>query len=294
MRAIVVFLSGDRGEATVKTVAGAGHHIQALVVPSAKRERFASLAQFIGAELLAPAGVNDPDFISALGATQPCLGICAGFSTIFSGRLIDAFEAGIINLHAGRVPEYRGGSPLNWQIINGEKQAGLSVLAMTPGIDDGNVLASTEIEIGEDDDIASLHTKANAAFPALVLDAMEAVDAYMARRLAGANAPAPGLPQCHARAIYRLQRNDADGAIDWHRMTAQQVHNLVRAITRPYPGAHSNGIRVWRTTVWQSRIAGPPGRVAYLRGEGPFVCCSDRAIKIEEWSGDRPKHGDYL
>lgn len=295
MRAIWFFMNGDRGEATARAIVKAGHVIQSLVVPAPKRDRFASLAAEIGAEMHAPHSVNDEQFIRAVASTQPFLGVCAGFSTIFTRLLIHSFEFGVINLHAGKVPEYRGGSPLNWQIINGEKTAGLSVLAMTEGIDDGPVLASTEIQITDDDDIASMHAKANAAFPPLVIEAITKIDRYWGDCIkAGPDIPSPGTPQDEKRAIYRLQRNDTDGAIDWHRMTARQVFDLVRAVTTPYPGAHSNGTRILKTEIPTRVIKGPPGRIVYLQGDGPFVCCADRAIKICEWSGEKPKHGRYL
>lgn len=116
-----------------------------------------------------------------------------------------------------------GGSPLNWQLINGEDSAGLSVLRVDIGIDTGPIMAETTFPIGIRDTIADLHRKANERFPALVEIAL----AKLVSKDSG------GQVQCEIGAQYWHQRSDADGHLDFARMTAAQVDRAVRATTHP-------------------------------------------------------------
>ena len=178
MDRIVFYLNGEKGIFALKAVQHAGHNVEAVVFPaSSKRgEEIASLATTLGCKHLAIADVNSPEFIEIVEKMQPRLSIVGGYSTIFKKSLINLPEFGTINLHGGRVPEYRGGSPLNWQIINGEGEIGISVLRMDERIDAGPVLAEGTIQFKLEDDIASIHKKANDLFPKLLVEALGAID----------------------------------------------------------------------------------------------------------------------
>ena len=171
MQQIAMFLNGERGLGVTRAVLDAGHSICCAIVPNILENRnfiAKNLSKFdIRVDYVE--NVNEQNFLSALRERQPMLNIIAGFPTIFRRPLIEIPALGTINLHAGRLPGYRGGSPLNWQMINGELAAGISVIRIDEGIDTGPVLAETEIAIDLDDDIADLHRKANSQFPKLVV-----------------------------------------------------------------------------------------------------------------------------
>ncbi|RJF76799.1 hypothetical protein D3877_28355 [Azospirillum cavernae] len=277
---LCVFMNGDRGLAVCNALVAAGIDIDAVYLPAAmlKKEVVVAPLARLGLTVVGIENVNDPAFIDSVAARRPDIFAVAGFSTIFSTDLLAIPRLGTLNLHAGRLPQYRGGSPLNWQIINGESEAGLSVIRMDAGIDTGNVMAAGLIPIHIDDTIADVHAKANAAFPALVLDAIH-------RMTAGS----PGERQDDRLAGYWHQRNDGDGRIVWERLNARAVHDLVRAITRPYNGAYcylgDRMVRVFRTSLLNSfPVHGVPGRVVYLQGLGPLVICQDKAILLDDYS----------
>ena len=94
--------------------------------------------------------------------------IIAGYSTIFNTNVLRLPSFGTINLHAGTLPKYRGGSPLNWQIINGEKTFNCSIILTTSKIDNGRILAQKTIKILSSDDIKDVHEKANKGFSDLI------------------------------------------------------------------------------------------------------------------------------
>ncbi len=279
---LVFFFNGDRGRAVLGEVIRAGHGVQQVYVPRCRvrTDRTAECCRRLGVRMATTGNVNAPEFVSELISINPRLLVIAGYSTVFRRSLLDAAKLGAINLHAGRLPEYRGGSPLNWQIINGEPEAGICVIQADEGIDTGDVLAETSIPIAPDDTITDLHRRANELFPTLVLDVLTALDAGdVARRV-----------QDESRAGYWHQRNDGDGRIRWSTSTARQVRDLVRAVTRPYPGAFfehdGRRIRVWRTGSADFGLRGVPGRVCYMRGQGPYVICTDGAVLLQEVTDD--------
>lgn len=145
---------------------------------------------------------------------------------------------GTWNCHAGPVPEYRGGSPLNWQIIDGRKEIGVSVLEMDDGLDTGPVLATGKFELRDDETIADAHAKANAMFAYLITNLLWEV---------GKGKWPNAVSQVGDG--YRRQRTDDDGEIDFS-WPKDRIVNFVRALTHPYPGAwvklpNGERLRIW-------------------------------------------------
>jgi methionyl-tRNA formyltransferase len=279
MDRIHVFLNAERGLGVVEAVIRDGHAIAGVHLPpaAAAKPEIAGRLAAIGLAGEPVVDVNAPEFVSAYRARRPQLAVIAGFSTIFRVSTYATPVLGTINCHAGELPRYRGGSPLNWQILNGEAEAGISVLRVDDGIDSGDVLAETCLPIGAEDDIATMHEKANAAFPLLVTETI--------RRFAAGDLG--GRRQDPAAAVYWHQRNDADGRIDWRTLSAARVHDMVRALTRPYPGAFTmlggRRVRIERTSLDAPLVRGVPGRIVHVSGSGPLVVCADRALRLVAW-----------
>jgi methionyl-tRNA formyltransferase len=139
------------------------------------------------------------------------------------------------------------------------------------------VLGQGEILIGPGDTIADLHQRANGLFPQLVTEVLAKLEAGTLVEH----------PQDPARARYWHQRSADDGCIEWATMTARQVHDLVRGVTRPYPGAFSYAdgqrVSVWRTAVPDMDLRGVPGRVCWIQKSGPYVVCADRAVLLLDY-----------
>lgn len=295
MQGIHVFLNGARGLSVLAGLVKGGHGVASVVVPENKGNdaEIVGLCQKLGIRLMPTADVNAPSFVHSLAAQQPELLVICGFSTIFRRPLIDAARHGGINLHAGRLPQYRGGSPLNWQLINGESEAGISVVQVDEGIDTGQVFAEARIPIGPEDTISDIHARANALFPDLVLKTIEGIERGDLR----------GRFQSEIEAMYWHQRSDADGRIHWASMSAEHVHRVVRALTRPYPGAHTKlgdrEVRVYGARIPDMKICGMPGRICWIQRQGPFVVAADRALLITDYTvggkaAERLPNGAYL
>ena len=243
------------------------------------------LAALTGAELIEPQSINQPEFVDRIRALAPTLGIIGGYSEIFDEELINLPTHGTINLHAGKLPGYRGGSPLNWQIIIGESEIGLSVVQTDIGIDTGDIMASGSIPLQDHDTIADIHEKANQLFPDLVSHVIGALAAGTQK----------SIPQESEGARYWHQRNDADGKIDWGNITVREAINLVRGITRPYPGAFcfsgDDEVRIFAAEMPDQVIRGVPGRIMWLQGKGPFVACRDGAVLLTDYTIDGSVEG---
>lgn len=219
---------------------------------------------------------------------KPDLGIVAGFSHILPNDILKIPKYGFWNLHAGSVPKYRGGSPLNWQLINGEVRAGLSILKMTPGIDDGPILSSTNFKIAHADTILDLHIKANKLFPLLLLPLLSNLPKSLRKSKV----------QSRIGARYWHQRNERDGQIDWINSNSQQVYNFVRAISKPYPGAFGviagrREIRIWQVKIDENHVDGVPGRVVKLQDGFHVPCGGGGSVLLLEFESRYPiKNGE--
>jgi len=292
---VVIFFNGSRGLHVLnRLLTSTDVQVTAIVTPPTFNE--SSLANVLNVSLLEHLKIQDvnaEDLLLRLRMLHPDVFIIAGYSTIFKAPLLAVPTHGVLNLHAGRLPEYRGGSPLNWQLINGETKAGLSVIQVDEGIDTGPILAESTIAIDSCDTIHDLHAKANQRFPALVLEAV----------LKLKSKESFGRIQTDANAQYWHQRNDADGYLDFQRLKAIEVDRVIRAITNPYPGAYAycggQKVRLLAAQVPCMCIKGVPGRVCFIQGKGPYIICADQAILITDYqfeteSNSRLKHGQYL
>ena len=200
--------------------------------------------------------------------------ISAGFPLIFSEELINSSKFGTINLHAGNLPNYRGGSPLNWQIINGQKKIGISIVKMCKKLDAGDIYASKTFRLTKKDDIKTVHNKANLFFSKMIIDVINKI--YLGIK---------PLPQKRIGEKTYRQRSENDGLIDWEKLNAEEVFNFVRAITKPYPGAFyfnekKNKIKIYNCTVSKRNPAIVPGKVFFIKKK-KFIKCKNFSIRLK-------------
>ena len=150
-----------------------------------------------------------------------------GFPYILKKNVISLPRFGTLNLHGGKLPEFRGGSPINWQIIKGKKKIGLSVIKIKKGIDTGDIASERTFLLNKDQTIKKAHQKANKIFPRMLYESILKI--IKKKKLKKQN----------GKAKYYKQRSDKDGQVNWKKMNSTEVVNLVRAISFPYPGAYT-------------------------------------------------------
>ncbi len=219
--------------------------------------------------------------IAALQRLQPGIGIAAGWYHRLPARLRHVFARGVLGIHASLLPKYRGGAPLNWVLLRGERETGVSLFELADGVDDGPLYGQRRFPIGPQDYIGDLVEQANDAAISLLRESIAGI-------VDGSLTPQPqsGTP------TYCLQREPDDGIIDWTR-PAEEIERLVRAVSRPYPGARAvlvgTSLTIWRASAVPAAptVLGRPGQIARLpEVASPCVVTGRGLLAIEEAEGE--------
>lgn len=251
--------------------------------PRSRFEEFQDLAVDAGMELLLVP--NAAAVTRYVRERQPDIMVVCGYYRILPAEVTEGPPHGVWGIHNSLLPEYRGGSPLVWQMINGEKILGSSFFRFRSGMDDGEVLAQVEIEnspgltIGEAGDL--IEREWAKKIPALWSSFCEG--------------EALAWEQDHAKATYCAQRQDMDGLIDWRR-SASEIDRFIRAQAAPYPRSffriQGENIRIVSHQPDNRRIHGVPGQVFEVRKEHVTVCCGGcsalRVYRVEKGDRDLP------
>lgn len=225
--------------------------------------------------------MSDLDYMEALRDLRPDILIVIGWYYMLPRSMRELAPLGAVGLHASLLPKYRGGAPLVWAVINGEREAGVSFFHFADGVDDGDIIGQASFEIRDEDDIADVLDKASEASVRLVSEYVPLL----------ASGDAPRIIQDHTLATRVSQRSPEDGLVDWRSRSARQVYDWVRAQTRPYPGAFTF-LGEEKLTIWKAALSAhepseglPPGSV--VRGvdatDAFGVACGDgRLILVRE------------
>ena len=243
--------------------AGAPIHGVITLTPERRARRsgamdYGPLCARFGVPLYEIADINGEEGLAALRALDPDIVFVLGWSQIVRPAALRLARIGMIGAHASHLPRYRGSAPVNWALIKGETETGNSLIWLAEGVDRGAVIDQTAFGITPYDTCASLYEQ-------VALSNRDMLLRLLPRLLAGER---PGRPQPASEHPELPGRRPADGVIDWSR-PSREVYDLIRALTRPYPGAFS-WIDGQRWTVWQAALLGssngtgapaPPGTV---------------------------------
>jgi methionyl-tRNA formyltransferase len=272
---VIVFGYGELGLAALDTFARIDVAPVAVVVPGNRDAPAALMADGAGARgyrvLTQPHRSALSPFLGEMRALRPDLLLVWSYSMILPQALIDIPRLGAVNVHGGLLPEYRGGHVLQWALINGEAETGVTLHYIDAGIDTGPLIAQTRFPIQAHDDAASLQRQIKTRGQDLLIKYWGAI----------ADGTAPRVRQDESRARYFPMRTAEDGRIDWTRSSAH-IANLVRALVAPWPGAFVDvgGTRVvFRRAV--VRDAGTPREVP-----GTVTACGDGSVRVATGSGE--------
>ena len=233
----------------------------------------AELASSKGIPVYAPEDVNHPVWVERIRAMAPEIIFSFYYRNMLKADLLDIPAKGCINLHGSLLPKYRGRVPINWALINGESETGVTLHYMTAKADAGNIIAQERIAIEDCDTAKTLHLKAAKASGELLVKALPAGKSRLMLQV---------LPRTNEDATYFGGRGPADGEIDWTK-SATVVRNLVRAVTSPYPGAFSfMGDRkciFWNVSVAENTAGATPGTV--ISASPLLIACGEGAVQVE-------------
>jgi methionyl-tRNA formyltransferase len=277
-------------EALIETCRELGDEIIAVVTHADDpRENiwFASVRQLAFENYLPvyqPADPNDPAFVAAMQALQPDWLFSCYYRHMLKQPVLDLPRLGALNLHGSLLPRYRGRCPVNWVLVHGETETGITLHYMVAKADQGDIVAQTAIPITLEDTAFTLFAKMTAAAGPLFREIYPRLRSGRAERF----------PQDHAQASYFGGRTPEDGKIDW-RQPATTIYNLMRAVTHPYPGAFTT-LAGKKLLIWNGRAMAAPsaapdalGQItAALPGGGLIVATGDGHFLITQaqWEGE--------
>ncbi|MBF0465634.1 MAG: methionyl-tRNA formyltransferase [Nitrospirae bacterium] len=280
---IAYFGNGLRGVKCLLSLCEAGFKPAAVVVEPNKmgNDSVFSTAQQLGISTYVPQNVNSIEFISDMRSLSLDLMILSGYTKILKKDILAIPTRGTINLHGGKLPEYRGGSPINWQVINGELSGGCAVLYVDEGIDTGDIIEQRLYPIAPDETAGEIINKTLDIFQEILVNAVTQIASNTVR----------ALKQDPQEGTYYCKRYPDDGRILWDRMSASDVHNLVRGLNgKGLPGAFTflNGTKIvlWKTVLLERKIVSVPGNITLKHSNGVVVMCKDRCILITEIKKD--------
>ena len=232
-----------------------------------------ALAQ--GLTVYQPQKVKTPEFVELLHELQPELIVVAAFGQFLSKEILELPKYGCINVHASLLPKYRGAAPIQYAIIKGEKESGVTIMQMDIGMDTGAMLDKVVVPIAENTTMGELHDALREQGAALLLQVID--------KIAAGTAVAE--PQDNEQATYATLLDRSMEHIDWSK-TAQEVHNLIRGFN-PAPSTFTklpNGksLKIWGSKMTDKSSAAAAGTVIETGKHSFFVACGKGVLEITE------------
>ena len=228
-----------------------------------------------GLTVYQPQKVKNPEFVELLHELQPELIVVAAFGQFLSKEILELPKYGCINVHASLLPKYRGAAPIQYAIIKGEKESGVTIMQMDIGMDTGAMLDKVVVPIAENTTMGELHDALREQGAALLLQVID--------KIAAGTAVAE--PQDNEQATYATLLDRSMEHIDWSK-TAQEVHNLIRGFN-PAPSTFTklpNGksLKIWGSRMTDKNSAAAAGTVIETGKHSFFVACGEGVLEITE------------
>ncbi len=279
----VVFAYAEMGCAGISALLNAGYEISAIFTHSDTGteshffESVARLAAEQGIPVYAPEDVNHPLWVDRIKTMAPDYIFSFYYRALLNDSILSSARLGAFNLHGSLLPKYRGRAPLNWVLVKGETETGVTLHRMVKRADAGDIVAQQRVAIEEQDNALTLHRKLVACATQVLEGALPAIK----------RGDIVTTPQNESEATIVGRRTPEDGRIKWED-PAQTVNNLVRAVTYPWPGAFAFAgtvkFVVWKGRVHHTEHQAKPGTV--LSVEPFLIACGEGALEVVTGQSD--------
>ena len=279
----VVFMgTPDFAVGSLKALLEAGqYHIQAVVTqpdrPKGRGQKMVetpvkTFALQHGLPVFQPLKVKEAEFVQQLKAWQPDFIVVAAFGQFLTQEILDIPTYGCINVHASLLPKYRGAAPIQYAIIKGEKESGVTIMRMEKGMDTGAMYSRVVVPIDAEMNFARLHDELMEKGAVLLTDTLPRIAEGLQPEI-----------QKESEATFATLLTKEMAKIDWNR-PAQEVHDRVRGFD-PVPGAFTylpDGklLKIWETRVTGNRTEALPGTVVSVTKKDFSVACLDGELRI--------------
>lgn len=228
-----------------------------------------------GLPILQPPKMKDPAFLAALTTWKPDVIVVVAFGRILPKSVLDLPPKGCINVHASLLPKYRGAGPIQWAIIRGERETGITTMLMDEGMDTGAILLQEPVPIAPEDTAGTLSAKLADVGARVLIETLDRLEKGML----------VPRPQDQSQASLAPLLKKEDGLLDW-KLPAVELANRVRGLT-PWPGAYTflgdDRWVIWKAVVLDRPTApAPPGTIIEVAKEGLLVATGSGALRITE------------
>lgn len=297
----IVFMgTPDFARDSLKSLVEAGHEIELVVtnpdkprgrgmkmIPSEVKEY--ALEQNL--EIAQPLRVrNNEEFVDKIKDINPDVICVVAYGKIIPKEILDIPKLGCINVHGSLLPKYRGAAPIQWAVLNGEKETGITTMFMDEGMDTGDMILKEVVEIGEDETTGELWDRLSAIGGKLLVRTLEMIEAGNVQRE----------KQGEDFTLAPMLSRDI-AIIDWENKTAKQIKDLVRGLN-PFMGAYSflndKKIKFWKVEIVDEKTDKEPGTViSSSPKDGLLIATVDKAISVLELQGENSRKmsiSDYL
>lgn len=291
----VVFMgTPDFAVGTLEEIIKAGHEVAGVVTqPDKPKGRGKTLmptpvkevAMKYELPVYQPKKVREPEFVEILRSLKPDVMVVAAFGQIISKEILEMPKYGCINVHASLLPAYRGAAPIQWAVINGEKESGVTIMQMDEGIDTGDMIEKVVVSIAEDETGGSLFEKLSQAGAKLCVKVLKALEEGKAVR--------EKQPE-ESTTPYAKMIDKKMGAINWEN-SAKEIEQLIRGLN-PWPSAYTKlqgkTLKIWRAAVLFEDSNDAPGQVVQVTKDSIVVQTGHGLLKILELQLEGKKRMD--
>ena len=299
----IVFMgTPDFAEESLKAVYEAGYEILTVVTnPDRKQGRGMKMsvspvkkfAEEKGLQILQPEKVrNNEEFISKIKDLKPDVICVVAYGKILPKEILDIPKIGCINVHGSLLPKYRGAAPIQWAVLNGDRETGITTMYMDVGMDTGDMILKEKVTIGDDETTGELWDRLSKIGGELLVKTLKEIENGTAKRIKQGEdfSLAPMLDKSIAK-------------IDWKNKTAREIKNLVRGLN-PIMGAYSflNGkkVKFWKVDVLDDKEIDTENKENLENGtvlisdakQGLFIKAKDGILKVLEIQGENAKKMD--
>ena len=233
-------------------------------------------AEKAGLPVFQPGRMRDQDAYEAMVKLNPDLEVLAFVTDIVPARVLDVAKQGSICYHPSILPRYRGASAINWAVINGETETGLTIFWVDAGIDTGDILLQKKVAVGPDETTGAVYF--DKLFPLGVQAVLEAVDLV-------AQGKAPRIPQDHSQGTYDPPCDEKVAGLDWSK-PGQQVYNFIRGCD-PQPGATTTfkgeKVKFYNASFLSEAHQAPAGEILEVTDKGIKVAADGGALVISRF-----------
>ncbi len=291
----VIFMgTPDFATGTLEEIVLAGHEVVGVVTqPDKPKGRGKNLmptpvkevAMKYNLPVYQPKKVREPEFVEVLRGLKPDVMVVAAFGQIISKEILEMPKYGCINVHASLLPAYRGAAPIQWAVINGDKESGVTIMQMDEGIDTGDMIEKVVIPIAEDETGGSLFDKLSQAGAKLCVKVLQDLeDGKAVREKQPEESTTP-----YARMIDKKM-----GAIDWEK-PAKEIEQLIRGLN-PWPSAYTRlqgkTLKIWKAEVLLEHSQEAPGQITEVTKDSIVVQTGQGRLKILELQLEGKKRMD--